>query len=78
MLYGLFWSLIAMAALMMIALTARSMAYRTNFDLGAHAERMGLPMNTGWSAGMKDGWAHSWRARHGLNDLGEEVGRYGL
>lgn len=75
MLYYAFWTIVGSAALFLLAWSFFAVGQRNDFELGAQAERDGLALNVGWSQRMRDGWGHSWRARHGLNDLGEEIRR---
>lgn len=73
MAYDLFWMLAAGVVIVAALWLFTRWVGRNDWELGAQAERDGLALNVGWSRRMKDGWAHSWRARHGLNDLGEEL-----
>jgi hypothetical protein len=73
MLRELFWTLALGVVLIAAVWLLVRWTQRNDFELGAQAERDGLPLNPGWSRRMREGWGHSWRARHGLNDLAEEI-----
>jgi hypothetical protein len=76
MLFYLFWGLIGLAVLMLAAMAVAHQVARYNFELGARAERDGIPLQVGWPNAMQDGWFYSWRARHGINDLADELELY--
>jgi hypothetical protein len=75
MTWAFFWTVIVGSTLI-FGLRALSLwLARNDFELGAQAERDGLALNPGWSSAMKQGWGASWRARRGLNDLADEIGK---